>query len=417
MSVGKIGRLFHLMALTALSTVWPCLADSGPDFPEFSSHGLLDLRYQQAQAAAGETEHGLGKFRSGGDRLYVNEAAVTLKMKLDWDWSATLTAKYANRQEQPLDISEGFLAYRPINTGGWALSARLGMFFPPISLENTGTAWSSPYTLNSSAINSWVGEELRSLGGEARLDYRLYTGDRLSLFGAGLANNDTAGVLLAWRGWSLADYEATLHDRLRLPTGIGINNVFPKQAPYTRPFVEVDGRPGYYAGLQAEQRDAYRLRVLYYDNRADPAAINNGQYAWHTRFWSLGLKAELPWQLTLISQGLSGRTQMGALIGAERAVDTEFWSASILLSKAVGKHRFSLRHDRFGADERDYFPQDPNQEHGNAWTANYNLTLAQRHQLNFEVSHIISDRPARSALSQSPRREETLWQIAYRVFF
>lgn len=417
MKAGKFGRLFRLMALTTCSTAWPCIADSGPDFPEFSSHGLLDLRYQQSQAAAGETEYGLGKFRSGGDRLYLNEAAVTLKMKLDWDWSATLTAKYADRQEQPLDISEGFLAYRPINTGGWTLSTRLGMFFPPISLENTGTAWSSPYTLNSSAINSWVGEELRSIGGEARLEYRLNTGDRLSLFGAGLANNDTAGVLLAWRGWSLQDYEATLHDRLRLPTGIGISNVFPKQAPYTQPFVEVDGRPGYYAGLQAERRDAYRLRVLYYDNRADPSAINNGQYAWHTRFWSLGLKAELPWQLTLISQGLSGRTQMGALIGAERAVDSGFWSASVLLSKALGRHRFSLRHDRFGADERDYFPQDPNREQGTAWTANYNLTLAQRHQLNFEISNIVSDRPARSALSQSPRQEETLWQIAYRVFF
>lgn len=108
---------------------------------------------------------------------------------------------------------------------------------------------------------------------------------------------------------------------------------------------------------------------------------------------------------------------MGEMIDSKYAVDAGFWASSILLSKSFRDHRLSLRHDRFGTDENDYLPQDINREQGYAWTANYNLTLAKRHQFNFEISRIVSDRPARVSLSQTSQQEETLWQIAYRLFF
>ena len=31
-------------------------------------------------------------------------------------------------------------------------------------MENTGPLWTSPYTISSSAINTWLGEELRAGG-------------------------------------------------------------------------------------------------------------------------------------------------------------------------------------------------------------------------------------------------------------
>ncbi len=384
---------------------------------DFSWNGLLDLRYQYIDASPDGADNGLGKFRvaGNGNRLRVNEAALTLQSALGWDWSSTVTLKYAPRQYNPLDLSEAFLSYRPVSTSAWQINARLGMFFPPISLENTGTAWSSPYTLSSSMINSWVGEELKTFGGETRISYQFESGDRIGLFGAGLANNDTAGTLLAWRGWRLHDYEASLQDRLGLTNDI--HALFPQQALLSQPFVEVDGRPGFYAGLTAERSKHYSFRALYYDNRAKPSAISNGQYAWHTQFYSMGVKLELPWELTLISQGMNGRTRMGEEIAGKFAVDVGFWAASVLLSKSLEIHRMSIRYDRFGTDENDYLAQDINREQGFAWTANYNLTLAKRHQLNFEASYINSDRLARLSLGQSTNQEEILWQIAYRVFF
>jgi hypothetical protein len=389
-----------------------------PSFPEFALHGLADFRYQHSDAQQGWVNGGLGAFRDGGenDRLRISEAALVLQGRL-WDWSGTATAKYAHGQENPVDLTEAFLQYRPVSTSPWRFGARIGMFFPPISLENNGIAWSSPYTLTSSAINTWVGEELKTFGGEAYLTHQLKSGDRLSVFAAGLANNDTAGTLLTWRGWSLHDYEATLQDSFPIPEGIGLQKLFPRQAALTRPFVEVDGRPGYYAGFSAERPDLFKFRALYYDNRANPAAVEKGQFGWLTQFWSLGFKTELPWDLTLIGQGMTGRTSMGRLRDGKRPFDVGYWAASILLSKASGIHRISMRHDQFGTDENDRLPQDDNRERGYAFTANYNLTLAQQHQLNFEVTHTHKDRSARIRLGQAPNQEETLWQVAYRLFF
>jgi hypothetical protein len=412
----KRGSLPSLFGIALLAS--PVLGAGESSLPELSLHGLFDARYLESQAQDGWAEGGLGKLREGGEvgRPRINEGALVVQGRL-WEWAGTLTLKYADGQKNPLDPSEVFLSYHPASTSPWRFGARLGAFFPPISLENTGTAWSSPYTLGSSAINTWVGEELRTFGGEAQLNYRFDGGDRVGVFAAGFGHNDTAGALLAWRGFALHDYEATLNDSLPLPEGIGIPAAFPLQAGRTRPFVEVDGRPGYYLGLAAERRDRYKFRALYYDNRADPEAIERGQYAWYTRFLSLGLKAELPWEVTLIGQGLSGRTRMGERRDGRRAVDVGFWAASLLLSKSLGSHRLSLRHDRFGTDEDDHLPEDANREHGYAFTANYNYTFAQRHQFNLEVSHIVSDRPARERLDQASLQEETLWQIAYRLFY
>lgn len=421
-SIRIADRLAH--SLRVIGSLWFALwssvaaGDGATEFPTFEFSGLLDGRVSMTDAQPGEQERGLGKFRLGGaDRLRLNEAAIALRSRLNWDWSMAMTIKHADQQRLPLDWSEAFLAYRPVATSPWTLSGRLGMFFPPISLENIGTVWSSPYTLNSSAINGWVGEELRSFGGELQLGYRFEGGDRIGAFAAGIANNDTAGVLLAWRGWTLTDYEAGLHDRLPLPRDIGLGNAFPRQAAETRPFVEVDGRPGFYLGLNADRAESYTFRAMYYDNRANPTAIEQGQYAWHTRFFSVGLKRELPWQITAIVQGLSGRTRMGAMQNGQFAVDADFWSASALLSKAWGNQRWSVRFERFGSGERDFLPQDRNKEQGQALTAGYNLTLAQRHQFNVEISVVNSNRPARAYLQQVGTQQETQWQFAYRIFF
>ncbi len=412
-------RVFYAFLLLGICDPVPAADVLDTGFFAVNLHGLLDLRYQHADSRPGEIENGLGKFRFGGEnsRVGVNEAALVVQTHLGWDWTGTATLKYADKQRNPLDLGEAFLIYRPVSTSVWHFSARLGMFFPPISMENTGTAWSSPYSLTSSAINTWVGEELKTFGAEAHVGYQAESGDRLKLFAAGLANNDTAGVLLAWRGWSLHDYESTLNDRLRLPENSGIQSHFPRQATLTQPFVEVDGRPGYYSGFSIERPDAYAFRALYYDNRGNPSAIANGQYSWHTQFWSLGFKAQLPWQFTFISQGISGQTRMGDRIDGRFAVDSGFWSASFLLSKQAGVHRFSIRHDRFATDENDYLPRDRNRENGHAWTANYNLTLAQRHQINLEFTHVNSDRQSGIDRGQQALQRETLWQIAYRLFF
>jgi len=415
--------LSWLPPILALCCTAIAAADSdSDDFADLQIRGMLDLRYLHPEGPSSWVNGGLGKLsedhaQSGSNIFNLTQAAAQIKYQFDWDWSGNLTAKYADRQNIPVDISEGFLLYKPVSTSAWRFGGRLGAFIPPISLENTGVGWSSPYTLSSSAINSWVGEELKIFGGEGQLSYQLPSGDRIGIFGAGFGNNDTAGVLLAWRGWSLDNYTATLNDSYAIPSQTGLPALFPKQAANTQPFVEVDNRPGFYSGFSIERPGLAKFRAMYYDNRGNPAVVRHGQYAWHTRFGSFGLKMDLPWETELIAQSMIGRTQMGQEIAGLFAVDSSFWSESVLLSRQFGPHRLSVRYDNFGTGGRDYLPEEPNNETGYAWTCNYNLTLFERHQLNLEMSDIYSNRASRQLIPQAAQQNETLWQVAYRVFF
>ncbi|MGD0960194.1 MAG: hypothetical protein ABSB19_10335 [Methylomonas sp.] len=361
----------------------------GEQFPDLTVRGLLDLNFMHPDGANSWLNEGLGKLsytegKGGGNIFNLNQAALLLQARLDWSWAASVTAKYSERQNAPIDLSEAILLYKPVSTSGLRFSARLGTFFPPVSLENTGIAWTSPYTLSSSTINSWVGEELKVFGGEAQLNYQFQNSDRIGVFASGFGNNDTSGVLLAWRGWSLDNYTAVLNDGYALPA-IGIQTYFPKQAGVTRPFTEIDDRPGFYAGFSIERPELGKFRAMYYDNRANPSIVKNGQYGWHTRFASFGLKLDLPWESELIGQTMLGETQMGAMQAGLFAVDTSFWSGTLMLRKKLGPHRFYL--------------------------------LMEHHQINLEMSHIYSDRTARLLLGQPAAQDETLWQVAYRLFF
>lgn len=390
------------------------------EFHGIQAHGVADFRYFHTDSYS-QNNIDFSVFRDSGtnrDLLRVNKAALTLQGRISWSWIASITAKYAHNAKNPVDISEAVLFFKPVSTSPFRFNARLGSFFVPISLENTGTAWTSPYTLTSSAINSWVGEELKTFGGEATLGYHFENGDHVDIFGAGFGNNDTAGTLLAFRGWRMHAYEATLLEGFKLPNQAHIQNIFTKQAMTTQPFVEIDGRAGYYAGFNLERPDVVKFRALYYDNMANPTIVEQGQYGWHTRFGNVGLKASFPFELTFVEQSMLGNTQMGGLVGNHAAVDVNFWAHSFLVSKKIiDGHRVSVRYDIFGTHKNDELVQNPNESSGSAWTANYNWTFLKQHQLNFEVTKTTSNVAARSLQNVSLSQNETLWQIGYRVFF
>ena len=78
---------------------------------------------------------------------------------------ATLNT-YGDHDNNPVDVTETYLDWRPFPAHGWRWRTKLGAFYPPISLENRAAGWSSPYSLTSSAINTWLGEEFRTIGAE-----------------------------------------------------------------------------------------------------------------------------------------------------------------------------------------------------------------------------------------------------------
>lgn len=391
--------------------------------------GYLEGRIVSTSSAVSWADGGLGKTRFGGTQadgarvLGRVEAAVKAQAKIGWDWTANVTATVSGQQYHLIDAQEAFLRYKPAPTGALALEAKVGVFIPPISLENTGIAWTSPFTLSPSALNAWVGDEIRSLGGEFSAARRVAFGDesiKVRATGGLFGFDDPAGALLAWRGWAVHDRTAGVLERHPLSPlrSLRPGGTVPQQAPWAEPFHELDGRPGYYAGVSLEDEMRDEVRVLYYDNRANTRVFDGRQYAWHTRFTSVGAKTLLPGDIEIVTQAMTGRTTMNlqpSPLGA--IVDADFTSAFLLASRAWDKHRLSLRVEYFDARDLDKTPDDNNAERGNAVTAAYIFRPTDNHRLTFEIAHVHSDRAERVFQELARRQNETTTQVSWRTSF
>src|SRR5262249_3576789 len=149
---------------------------------------------------------GLGKLRFGPNRgnfrfvegILQADAAFTDELHL------IAVARAEPKQRSGIDALEAYLQYRPQGEGNISWSVKAGAFFPTISLDNADLGWASPYTLTPSAINTWIGEELRTIGSEAIVKWRTDFGT-FSAIGALYCCNDPTGILLADRGWAMDD--------------------------------------------------------------------------------------------------------------------------------------------------------------------------------------------------------------------
>jgi hypothetical protein len=413
--------------LPVLALLTRALPGVGADEPvRFSLQGFVDLRAIQTSPEIGWLDGGLGKARYGEkldeSRAGIRLAQTSILFRASYGDVAGIRVQ-ANIDTDPvssngvngLDLIEAVLSARPRLARTLDLKLRAGLFFPPISLENDGPAWSPTRTITASAINSWIGEEVRTVGVEGSLVLLLPAGD-LSLTGAVFGYNDPAGTLLAWRGWAVQDRQTGLSDRLPLPqvSSLGPSGIFPKQAPWTAPFREIDGRAGWYAGISYHQPEFLDLRGLLYDNRANPLLVEDGQYSWHTRFESLGARVQLPAQFELMAQAMEGYTWMGP----DDAVAADYASWFVLASKAMSRHRFTLRYEEFWVDDEDRFQvEDQNGEFGSAWTMSYVYSLAARQSVFVEYSSIESERASRQDLGRPPRVREDVMQISFRFGF
>lgn len=379
---------------------------------------LADVRVVQADTAGNGLDADLGKTRfdnSGIDGVF----GLDLHADLDiWQLDASLL-RYAG-SEQVLAITEAFATLRPIPSSPWRQQVRAGFFYAPISLENTVATWQANGFLTSSAINSWLAEELRTLGIEWRwtwLGQFAGSAHDFSVFAAAFDHNDTAGSLLTWRGWSLHDRQIGWDEAIAyadLPT-LAPTGSFRFQAPYAAPFEEVDHRVGYYVGAEWQYRPGLKLTWLHYNNRGQPAEIDNGQYSWQTRFQHLGLHWQAHEHWTLLAQWLRGNTQMGRSV--LRYIDNDFTAWYLSLARQWQVHRFSARYDDFRVDDRDQTVDDNNQEHGHAYTFAWHWQFSTSWQLLTEVQQIDSDRPARLTVATSPEQRERLLQLALRFQF
>ncbi|MBO0748938.1 MAG: hypothetical protein J2O44_00705, partial [Porphyrobacter sp.] len=312
---------------------------------------MFDGRLILADGAKSFADGGFGKTRFDGTRSGdVQLQAQPVEASLIWQprftssLNGNVSIAWQNDQENPVDLLESYLTFLPARGGKVSFSAKAGLYWPEISLEHaTGGAWSTVYTITPSAINSWVGEEVKVLGAEATISATLGSQD-FSLTGGAFGFNDTSGTLLSFRGWALHDLKATAFGHFKLPP----LNAFLSGAQQheTRSLYEIDNRVGFYGRAEWRPAQALVVNAFYYDNRGDPTKFTPSlQWGWRTRFWNFGLVADLGSRTKLVSQAMTGTTQMGFVPpnATEHWINTRFRSAFVLLSQRIGRGALSGR--------------------------------------------------------------------------
>jgi len=382
-----------------------------------------DVRLISANGEPGWLDEGFGKLRYGeesGARLA--QAAIQWKPRLTDTLSAVVVAQDIPGLEHPAGIEEAYVKWRPLPVvtpaGAYHFTFRAGQMFPPISMEHDGTGWTPSRTLTPSAINSWVGEELLVEGVEASVITQ--AGDHGLAATVGVfSKDDTAGTILAWRGWALHDISSDQNTGLPLPGGDqGYSRIFGDYQDYdSRPYDEIDHRLGYYARLDWRPPAAIAFNLELYDNQGNPKALRNAQWGWATRFWNLGAQYALSDRDVLLSQVLTGCTRMGWMVGGgHRAVDVDFDSAYLMLShdlSAAGK--LSARIDYFGVKDLSLRAVDDNADKGYALTLAWLKPLTGHIDFALEGVQVWSNHPARVTQTLDPHEAQTQLQMAFKL--
>ena len=339
----------------------------------------LDMRLVAADAPTSFPDGGLGILRYGNNRDGVQLGRARFALSQELGDLVTLkvdASAWGQHDRNPVDATEAYLQLHPYPFGEWRARVKLGAFYAPLSLENRAEGWESPYTLSSSAMDSWVAQELRTIGTELKLEWLgthsghdFDAGAAVGVFGW----NEGAGTALPNSGFTITDWQGSLFGRVGRASS-------PNGA--VDEYHQFDKRAGTYLGLDVHYLDRVTLEGLHYDNHANPSSedVVTGAYGWQTRFDTVGLRAENDSGWTAIVQWMAGQTFVApeglGLLG------WDFVTRYALVSKRSGGSTFSARYDDFKVYAEQAFPIG--NQGGHALTLAYRFEPNPRWRLTLE---------------------------------
>lgn len=383
---------------------------------EFQFTGFGDVRLISPPVTQAYLDGGLGKLRFGADDArpdvklgdFIGEGSA----HFGDDWSAQADGRISPQYGPAVDLLEAFARYAPKSDSAWSWSVRAGAFFLPISLENEQTGWSTFWTVTPSAINSWIGSELRTIGAEGTLQWRR-NGGTVTVIGALFGDNDPAGILISFRGWSFDDRVTGLFEKTRLPNAMAA--ILHQPVPLERNlFQEIDSTPGWYLDLSWEPSEETGFEIMRYDNDADPASRSGNQFAWHTTFWDLGFRQQIG-QVTLLSQAVSGGTIIKP--STTNFTQTDFKSAYALVGWDLDAWWLAARADIFQTRTLTAsFTPSPLSEDGHSFDATVSWLPRRWLRLSAEYLYVDDSRAQRIVDGDAPHQSESQFQLVARTY-
>jgi hypothetical protein len=386
------------------------------DVHEFTAQ--MDLRYVAVDSSQTSfVDGGLGalRFDDTHDGIRLGRLMIDAAGPVTDTVRYTVTASGTDDGDRhPLDLTEAFLEWRPYPHSAWRWHVKAGAFYAPISLENRAIGWTSIYSLSPSAINTWVGEETRTLGLEVSTSLLGAFADRsydITLLGALYRWNDPFGVLIFERGWAIHDRQSPLFGELPRTFVTDPTNRNMKF------FSEIDGRTGYYVGAEVKWRNDNLLRVLHYDNRGNVDQYTRTEPDWATTFEAIGSRIMLTPELSWLTQAMWGDTELGPQGNGQGQFMLHYWSYYSLLSYAQKGHRVTARFDRMQTKTvRGEYYYDSAQD-ARAWTLAYLFDLNQHWQFGAEALRFSGTLAQRALLGESEYQVERQLQVSVRYTF
>jgi hypothetical protein len=384
-------------------------------------HGLAELRFAGADGEQSWIEGGFGKTAIPGrsndgdwrDTVGLSQAVVEWRPRFSFAVSAVISGQWQADTHPRLDLDEAYLKLKAPPTPAGRLSARAGHFYPPVSLEHGGVGWTTTDLLTASALNSWIGEEVKVAGVEATYQRRI-AGHQVSATAAVFGWNDTSGTLVSFRGWALHGVRTGLQTEFPLPPLTRF--IRRRQDDGTYPAWEIDHRPGFYGQLEWRPPAPVVVQAFHYDNRGDRTSERDLQWAWQTRFSTVSLLWTPDAATKIRAQALNGRTWMG-YPRPETWVDVGFRTAYLMGTRSIGPGALSVRLDGFETRDHTQRKLDAADERGWALTAGWRQPLTNWADLFLEAQQIESKRPGRMLAGDASKQGETVLQSAIRLHF
>lgn len=388
-------------------------------YSEFNYAGLIDTRIVSTNNnTTSWLNGGLSplRFDRTDSSIILGQGLFSASLQATDNLEINSVVSAYNDDAQTFGVNEIYVHYRPAPNSAYRFDTKAGIFFPEFSLENIRPGWTSSIPLSNSAINTWIGEEIRVYGiqtslthlGRARHSIYDY-GATLGIFG----NNDPTGAMLAWRGWAIHDRQVRAEEKIAIypRTALNIDSGFVEQSPYFDPFLETDDTLGYYLSLFLHKKKKIKIKYTYYDNRAAPESQRQGQYGWHTQFSHISASYTLRKTTRLFSQWLSGSTRMG-VIQDNLYVSADIGSWYIGINERFKKLQFSVRYDKFWVTDKDTTFIDNNNQDGQAWVVALRYNVNRSFALIAEHLYLKENRPVLVEQQASPEANNVSTQLA-----
>ena len=378
----------------------------------FRLSGFLSARGVYTRSQPSWLEGGFGRFDTGARSAASSTTTNVDVAQIGADWTPLtwldVHMSGQARHERTVDggpRSGGLVdAFVAVRAGEFQL--RAGQFFVGTSRENRESLWTSPYTINFSALNTWIGEEFRPVGAELEWRHNLASLDTVAIAGSVFRDNDTMGALLGWRGWSVGNRLSVYGEVLPLPPLFSLRDprFFEDQRrDGTRPFEsDLDGRLGYTARVRYQRPERGSIQFARIDNRGDRREYRE-EYAWQTRFSVISGDVRSDRGTTVAVEYGWGTTGMGFRPAA--VVDLTYYAGYALVSQTFGESRLSVRIDGFGTSDRDRTNAETNSEHGRAWTIAYFYDIRPSVRAGLEFANVAAQRVAAAESGFDPNTD------------